>query len=166
MKPLTTTDKIKVTDGDALLWYNFKNGKGVYEVDSCLARDVVSNGEIFYYKRNAMWRKANLNKNHRVGCPYDGEKSLLDHWKRLAKYNLSLAKKYKRDLNDAMEKVEGLSQHLDRTDEILQQSNAEKQQWKQVAHTLADALEDIDKSGLVEQSKLENALEQFKKLQS
>lgn len=201
MKPLTTTDKIKVTDGDALLWYNFKNGKGVYEVDNCLARDVVSSAEIFYYKRNAMWRKANLNKNNLVECPYDkGEfvvsKSYpkrnmegivnyeIETWQMLpAEFDNDLMKLltkyaprhdkpvfYNPDTNPAKVQLDSLMESTEKIMGWLEQSNAEKQQWKQMAHTLADALEGIYFANLTDDPdkmrKMRKAIDQFRKLQS
>lgn len=58
-------------------------------------------------------------------------------------------------------------------EQMLEQSNADKQQWKQMAHTLADALEHLkDKAKIaggnvtfsIEDEKVNNALEQFKNM--
>lgn len=63
-----------------------------------------------------------------------------------------------------LSKIKALEEKLANYEKMIEDCNEEKQQWKQCCHTLAGVLTDIDNEGLVEQEKLENALEQFKKL--
>lgn len=159
METITTTDGMQVIDGNTVLRRVCKTSKNTFNFHQIRARDYSQiDSEIFFYKRNAQWRKSNLNKNNRVPCPYKksqnlpalpDNKYLVEQWKNLAHYNQSMANMFKNQLEYAVQKFEEVDK--------------EKKEWEKLACNIAEVLERERDTGNYHLPETDTILREFRK---